>query len=212
MGAYGQVTVEWIGEDRWKVFKSHSSMNGLEVGVTKLDEVARKIGISEIPVVRKKHHLSRACYKNAKSNVGMEISTGVLNDYNTLYGVKVKSGDLDSDCRTSELLDAEVVTPGGLKLGLSKSEVYDLLGQEFIVKEGFYKWGFDYREVFSKPKISIHESGPKRARYKSKYIQKGLYHYAKISIKFENNRVQELEVFDAIESDFKIEPIGDSPY
>ncbi len=186
----------------WETFKRNRSIFGLAAGETPMKKVFAIFGDARLSEPRDPHDLSEVCFKSADGSSFIIFKTGYLHDSDLVYAFAMsKKQPVGQICAASEYIKGYPETADGISLQSTKASVLEILGKPSSEKQNGLQWDYRYYEKYNEPKIGYSEAGPTGARYRIKGTVVGAHHYASIMLRFENNRITDIEVEDLIEAD-----------
>lgn len=138
---------------------SHLTPMGFTLEKSTLDDVESKLGPAVPGACSKQADASKMiCYIPAGAQRTKVIfESGPSGGWSVLDGFEVVSGEVNSTCtfkcKTTNALASNVQTDGGLRLGLTKSELLLLLGKPTKIYGSRYTFNWSSRRAMTKAEI-----------------------------------------------------------
>lgn len=173
---------------------------------SKIHEVFEYFGLKHPTLHEEKHELAEACIRNNDASLGLVLITGVIHDYETLYGYRLTSKPKE-DCLVSEKITSE--NSGVIPLGSNGSKIVKTLGGPNSISSEEANWKLKLTIPWGEPIVRSWKAGPEGKKYTQVQTISGEHHTVLIGAKFTGDYLTEFEVIDYAESDFKIENVYD---
>ncbi len=154
----GSPPVRLAAEKEGTLDSAHLTILSITILQHSLREVQAKLGPARIyRDYDEGHSVRRLCYTSSNESDGTTVvfESGPLGGMGeTITWVSLLSGEVEfakrSMCRHSRLVSREISTPGGLKLGLSESQVTAILGEPVEVAEARLSFKYLGRRLMTK--------------------------------------------------------------
>jgi hypothetical protein len=180
----------------------HLAIIGLELGVTKVDEIEGRLGKSEDPLSFGDHHsLRQICYVSDRQADTSKLILGVDPDDSVLVSIRLLSSAYklkgSSKCISSALVSKEIATISGLKLGMGKEQVKSLIGRFPPSKEKGNRLVYSYvfpRRLTDTEIEELYRGADKHGFKGDKPKCVVLYEFSFIDARFLTSRLTSLEV------------------
>ena len=187
-------------------FNSVRSIYGFKITDAKISEVFENFGLVAPNFHAEKHELAEACIRNPESSFGLVLITGVIHDYETLYGYRLTKTP-KNDCYISTTIKPE--GSGEIVLGSRGSKGVDVLGTPKEISIERIAWKLEAHIPWDEPVVMSRRAGPNDRKYTQVKTVSGEYHMVLINAKFDGDSLSDFEIIDYAESDFSIVNVYD---
>ena len=185
-------------------YNSINTIYGFKLSKSKLFEIYEYFGLTVPTLHGEKHDLAEVCIKNVGGTLGVTFITGVIHDYETLYGYRLTNNPKE-DCYVAQKQTLE--SSGVIVLGVNGEKVITELGSPNDISSEEVNWKLDIKIPWDEPIINSWEAGPEENKYTQVRTVSGEYHLVSIRARFTGDSLSEFEVMDYAEADFKIENV-----
>ncbi len=185
----------------------HDTVLGFKLLDTPLSTIMDQLKVPFAGVEDARHEVSGVCVTNADRSQSIHFLTGVIHDYDNLYGYQISSG-AGNDCLQSDQLPAQIMDGAGFTLGMRRAEVFKQLGDATGPCTSSCEWKLDFSIAWPEPVISQHTFERNGKQVTAERINRGSYHLILIRGEFENEQLVEFRLVNYAEGDSSVSFVG----
>ena len=181
----------------------HDTVLGFKLLDTPLSTIMDELRVPFAGVEDAHHEISGVCVTNSERSQSIHFLTGVIHDYDNLYGYQISS-DVSNDCLQSDHLPEQIMDGAGFTIGMRRTDVFQQLGEATGPCTSSCEWKLNFSIAWPEPVISQHTFERNGKQVTAERINRGSYHLVLIRGEFENEQLVDFRLVNYAEGDSSV--------